>query len=107
MFFFGADFASPYSIGGEAVPDNNRLPVVHSVSQLQGGSFRVTERKRLPRCLQLAAASAATWWASLCVPVKVFNSCLKGVGLSRRSISPCRKTGRIVIENVCWVAFPF
>lgn len=71
VFFFSADFASPYSICGEAVPDNNGLPSVHSVPQLQGGSFCGAERKGLPRRLQLAAASAATGLVSLCVCVKV------------------------------------
>lgn len=73
------DFASPHSIGGEAVPDDDGLPFVHSVSQLQGGSFCGAERKRLPRRLQLPVASPATWCVSpLCACVKVLNSMLEG-----------------------------
>lgn len=72
FFFSCKDFASPYSISGEAVPDDHRLPFVHSVSQLQGGSFCGAERKRLPRRLQLAAASPATWCVSARVPVSKF-----------------------------------
>lgn len=65
-----ADFASSHSLCGEALPDYLRLSAGDSVSQLQGGSFRGTERKRLPRRLQLTAASSAARWVRWrCTPV--------------------------------------
>lgn len=102
VFFSRTDFASPHSIGGEAVPDDDGLPFVHSVSQLQGGSFCGAERKRLPRRLQLAAASPATWCVSPpCACVKVLNREVAYCGFLHEGASHYKKLG-----TLCWVLSP-
>lgn len=67
FFSLFADLASPHSVCGEALPDHHRLSSGHPVPQLQAGSFCGAERKRLPRHLQLTAASSTAWWVSVCL----------------------------------------